>query len=129
MKNGSLLKPIPSYVAGWTDKYFHQSAFDVPIEFPSKRVTNFLTKFKKEINIKIYRGINEYNKQNYTGVESWTYNKKVASRYAREIGGKVREKIFRPHNILLDTTLLNKEEKIFMGYDYRIDDREVLIKK
>ena len=58
---------------------------------------------------------------------SWTYDKKIASRYANEIGGKVIEKIFNPKNILLDTTLLNKQEKILLGYDHKIDDREVLV--
>lgn len=118
---------IPSYVSNWTDKYFHQSGFDVPLKFPSKKVFNFLVKFKKEGEVKLYRGINRYNKENYTGVVSWTYDKKIASIYANEIDGKVIEKIFDPKNILLDTTLLDKKEKILLGYDYKIDDKEVLI--
>ena len=125
MVNKSL---IPSYVSNWTDKYFHQSSFDMPLKFPTKKATNFLVKFKREEKIKLYRGIHRYNKVNYTGVESWTYDKKIAVRYASdEIEGKVIEKIFDSKNILLDTTLLDKEEKILLGYDYKIDDREVLV--
>lgn len=127
MENKLLSKIISSNITNWTDKYFHQSAFDVPLKFPTKKVLDFLTKLKKEGNIKLYRGVNKYNKENYTGVVSWTYDKKIASRYANEIGGKVIEKIFNPKNILLDTTLLNKQEKILLGYDHKIDDREVLV--
>ncbi|MBM2817860.1 MAG: Methyltransferase [Parcubacteria group bacterium] len=120
--------PIPSYVSNWTDKYFHQSAFGVPLKFPTKKATNFLAKFKREEKIKLYRGIHRYNKENYTGVESWTYDKKIAVRYASdEIEGKVIEKIFDSKNILLDTTLLDEEEKVLLGYDYKIDDKEVLV--
>ena len=119
---------IPSYVSGWTDKYFHQSAYDAPLKSPTKKVINFFAKFKKEEKIKLYRGIHRYNKENYTGVESWTYDKKIAVRYASdEVGGKVTEKIFDSKNILLDTTLLDKQEKVLLGYDYKIDDREVLV--
>ncbi len=118
---------IPKYVINWTDKHFHQSAFDIPLKFPNKKVIDFLAKFKKEEKIKLYRGINKYNEENYTGVESWTYDKKVAFRYAKEVGGKMIEKIFKLENILLDTTLLNKQEKILLGYDYKADDKEVLI--
>ena len=127
MENKLLSKIISSNITNWTDKYFHQSAFDVPLKFPTKKVLDFLTKLKKEGKIKLYRGVNKYNKENYTGVVSWTYDKKIASRYANEIGGKVIEKIFNPKNILLDTTLLNKQEKILLGYDHKIDDREVLV--
>ncbi len=82
---------IPKYVINWTDKYFHQSAFDIPLKFPNKKVIDFLTKFKKEGKIKLYRGINKYNEENYAAIESWTYDKKVASQYAKEVGGKVIE--------------------------------------
>lgn len=118
---------IADYVVNWTDKYFHQSAFDIPLKFPNKKVIDFLAKFKKETKIKLCRGTNKYNAENYTGIESWTYDKKVASRYAAGIGGQVIEKVFKPENILLDTTLLNKQEKLLLGYDYKINDKEVLI--
>lgn len=118
---------IPKYVINWTDKYFHQSAFDIPLKFPNKKVIDFLAKFKRKKKTKLYRGINKYNEENYTGAESWTYDKKIAFRYAKEIGGKMIEKIFKLENILLDTTLPNKQEKILLGYDYKVDDKEVLI--
>lgn len=118
---------IPAYVSSWTDKYFHQSAYDLPVKFPSQRIIKFFTQFKLSESVKLYRGINKYNKDNYTGVESWTYNKNVAGRYAKESSGKIFKKIFTPDRILFDTTLLNKKEKIMLGYDYSIDDKEVLI--
>jgi len=34
---------------------------------------------------------------------------------------------FNPQSILLDTTTLNDEQKRQLGYDYEIDDKEVLI--
>lgn len=36
---------IPGYVIDWTDKYFHQSAFDVPVNYPTKKVLAFLIHF------------------------------------------------------------------------------------
>lgn len=126
MKNKN--SKIPKFVINWTDKFFHQSAFDIPLKFPNKKVIDFLATFKKEEKVKLYRGIHKYNEENYTGVESWTYDEKIAARYAKEIGGRVVKKIFNPKNILLDTTLLNEQEKVVLGYDYKIDDKEVLIK-
>ena len=127
MINKKLQNKIPNYVVYWTDKYFHQSAFDVPLRFPSKKVITYLSKFKKEEKIKLLRGVHKYNKDSYTGIHSWTYDIEVASRYANEISGKVIEKLFEPEKILLDTTILNSEEKKFLGYDYKIDDKEVLV--
>ena len=118
---------IPRYVADWTYKYFHQSAFDVPLNFPNKRVVNFLTQFRKNGKIKLYRGENKYNKENYTGIKSWTYNRKIAARYADEIGGKIISKMLDAKKILLDTTLLNEQERFLLGYDYKVNDEEVLI--
>ncbi len=118
---------IPVYVTNWTDKYFHQSVFDIPLDFPGKRVVGFLANFKKKSKIKLYRGVNKYNKGDFTGVKSWTYEKKAASRYAKEVGGKIVYKTFNAKNILLDTTLLSGSEKVLLGYDYKIDDKEVLI--
>jgi len=118
---------ISNCVINWTDKYFHQSAFDTPLKFPNKKVIDFLAKFKKTTELKLYRGVNKYNAENYTGIESWTHYKKVASRYAKEIGGKIIKKVFKQENILLDTTLLNQQEKISLGYDHKTDDKEVLV--
>lgn len=117
---------IPKSVIDWTDKYFHQSAFDVPLRFPGKRVIGFLIKFRKEEKIKLYRGVNKYNEKNYTGVKSWTYDKEIAGNYRAE-GGKIVEKVLSPSEVLLDTTLLSNEHKKLLGYDYKIDDMEVLI--
>ncbi|MDP2927803.1 MAG: hypothetical protein Q8N80_03260 [Candidatus Omnitrophota bacterium] len=127
IKNMSSKMEIPAYVSSWTDEYFHKSAFEAPIKYPDKKIIDFLSQFKKKESVKLYRGINKYNGENYIGLESWTYKKEVASRYAKEIGGKVIEKTFKAENILLDTTLLNKDEKIFLGYDYKIDDKEALV--
>jgi len=120
-------KKFPNYVITWTDKYFHQSAFDMPVKFPSKKVINYLARFKKAGKIKLLRGINKYNKDNCAGVYSWTYDKKVALRYAKELEGKVLEKTFLPEQIILDTTILNQQERVSLGYDYSVDDKEVLI--
>jgi len=129
MKN-KLLNVIPSYVSGWTDKYFHQSAFDIQLKSPNKNIVNFLSKFRPKNTITLYRGIHSFNDKNYTGVESWTYDKKIAERYAKsEKSGKIKEKRFFPSGILLDTTLLSDIEKKYLGYDYEIDDKEVLILK
>ncbi|MDP2708857.1 MAG: hypothetical protein Q8O93_02300 [bacterium] len=126
MKN-KIKNNIPAYVSGWTDKYFHQSAFGVPLKCPSKKIIEYLNKYKDNRKIRLYRGLNKYNKLNYSGVESWTYKKNIANRYADKISGEIIEKLFKPKNILLDTTLLNSVEKIMLGYDYAVDDREVLI--
>ena len=48
MENKLLSKIISSNITNWTDKYFHQSAFDVPLKFPTKKVLDFLTKLKKK---------------------------------------------------------------------------------
>ena len=120
---------IPQYVINWTDKYFHQSAFDIPLEFPSDRIVSFLSRFKRKEKSILFRGMNKFNQENFTKVESWTYDKEVAKRYAKEQGGKVIKKLFDFKNILLDTTFLGKEEKNLLGYDYQIDDKEVLISK
>lgn len=117
---------IPSYICGWTDKYFHQSAFDTPVNHPSKRTVVFLGRFKKPNKVTLYRGIHIYNRDN-KGVTSWTYDKRVAKRYAKEEEGKVIEREFLSEQILLDTTVLNEREKEQLGYDYKIDDKEVLI--
>ena len=117
---------IPNYVTDWTDRYFHQSAFDLPLNHPNKKVLNFLVRTKKPDKVRLYRGVNRYNKDN-RGITSWTHDRQVAERYAKEIGGEVIGKEFQSSKVLLDTTLLTKEEKRRLGYDYKIDDKEVLI--
>lgn len=117
---------IPNYIIDWTDKYFHQSAFDVPLSYPSKQTCVFLSKFRPTKSITLFRGVNKYNEDNQE-ITSWSYSKQVAKRYAQEINGRLIEKEFCPSDILLDTTQLTKEEKLFFGYDYQTDDEEVLI--
>jgi len=124
MENTSNIK-IFSYVSSWSDKYFHHSSFDMPVQLPSKKVLKFFSQFIPNKPVKLYRGINKYNFDTKY-VTSWTYEKEIAKRYITE-GGKIIERIFKPKEILLDTTLLNKNLKILLGYDYKIDDREVLI--
>ena len=116
---------IPVYVAEWTDKFFHQSVYDKPISFPNKNIISFLSRFRKTTPVQLYRGINKYNVENNL-ITSWTYEKDVATRYI-ENGGKLVRRIFNPQSILLDTTTLNSEQKRQLGYDYKIDDKEVLI--
>ncbi|MCL4437436.1 hypothetical protein M1513_00115 [Patescibacteria group bacterium] len=117
---------IPNYVASWTDKYFHQSAFEPPVRFPSKRVIFILNGFIKPKKVLLYRGVNEFNK-NTTGVASWTYNKNIAKKYAAKNKGKIVKNTFISSQILLDTTRLTQSEKLSIGYDYEFDDKEVLI--
>ncbi len=117
---------IPAYVSEWADKFFHQSAYDKPVSFPNKNIISFLSRFRKNTPVKLYRGINKYNTENNL-ITSWTYDLKVAERYAKEIGGKIIEMEFPSSKILLDTTLLTKMERQQLGYDYKIDDKEVLI--
>lgn len=117
---------ISNDVIDWTDKYFHQSAFDKPLSYPSKKTQGLLSKFRPTRPVNLFRGINGYNKDNQ-GITSWSYDKKVAERYAKEIEGQVIQQKFHPSQILLDTTHLTKEEKSLFGYDYEIDDKEVLI--
>lgn len=116
---------IPAYVSEWTDKYFHHSAFDVPLNFPSQKVIEFLSKFKKDKKIKLFRGINKFNEKGLE-ISSWTYSKKIANGYAGD-NGKIIEKTFNSKEIVLDMTLLNKERRIALGYDYKVNDKEVLI--
>lgn len=117
---------IPAHVCTWTDEYFHKSAFDKPIKYPRQEVISYLAKFKKDSKVKLYRGVNKYNKENDL-ITSWTYDKKIAEGYIIKDGGKIVEKEFSPKDILLDTTLLGSEHKKTLGYDYKIDDKEVLI--
>ncbi|MDP3057720.1 MAG: hypothetical protein Q8N37_04380 [bacterium] len=124
MKNTHSIK-IPGYVSGWTYKYFHQSAYEPPWNFPNKKVITFLFQFKRKEKIKLFRGINKYNKDT-SYIVSWTYDKEIALNYIED-GGKIIEKNFYSNDILLDTTVLNNEQKILLGYDYKIDDKEVLI--
>lgn len=124
MKNIHSIK-IPSYVSMWADKYFHQSSFDIPLGFPNKKVITFLSRFKRNQKIKLFRGINKFNKD-ISGIVSWTYDKKIAVNYA-ENGGKIIEKNFPLNEVLLDTTVLGSEQKKLLGYDYKVDDKEVLI--
>lgn len=121
-----IITHIPNYIIDWTDKYFHQSAFDIPVNYPNKKVLKFLTYFKKPEKVRLYRGVNKYNKDNRR-ITSWTYDQQVAERYAKEISGEIIETEFPSDKILLDTTLLTKTEKQQLGYDYKIDDKEVLI--
>ena len=116
---------IPVYVSAWTDKFFHQSAFDVPWNFPNQKVIKFLSRFKKDEKIKLFRGINKFNEDGFE-ISSWTYDRKIAKNYIEE-GGDIIEREFSPSEVLLDTTLLNKAQKILMGYDYKVDDKEVLV--
>lgn len=123
MKNRPI--QIPAYISSWTDEYFHKSVFDVPIKYPGKKIIDFLSQFKKKERVKLYRGVNKYNKGN-DFIRSWTYDKKIAESYMKE-GGRIIEREFAPDDILLDTTTLDAEQKILMGYDYGIDDKEVLV--
>lgn len=84
---------IPGYVSSWTDKYFHQSVFAPLVGFPSKRVINFLARFKKTSEIELYRGIDSYNKDS-DQITSRTYDVGVARRYAGEKGGEIIHKNF-----------------------------------
>ena len=122
------VRSMPNYVAVWTDKYFHQSAFDVPVNYPNKKVLNFFASLNKPDKVRLFRGINKFNKDNEE-ITSWTYSRQVAERYAEEIEGTVIEMEFDRSKVLLDTTLLTKTAKQQLGYDYKIDDKEVLIFK
>jgi len=124
VKNLAHIAEIPVYVSSWTDEFFHKSAFEAPIKYPKKKVIDFLSQFKKKERIKLYRGINKYNEKNKL-IVSWTYDKKAAESYISD-GGKIIEQEFVPSDILLDTTILNEEQKQLLGYDYKIDDKEVL---
>ncbi|KKT40940.1 MAG: hypothetical protein UW30_C0015G0011 [Candidatus Giovannonibacteria bacterium GW2011_GWA2_44_13b] len=117
---------IPKYVINWTDKYFHQSAFDAPVNNPSKNIIEILSRFNKPNIAKLYRGVNEYNK-NDKRVVSWTYDRRVAKRYINKMSDKIIEAEFPASKILLDTTFLTRTEKRQLGYDYKVDDKEVLI--
>jgi len=119
---------IPAFVSSWTDDYFHKSAFDMPVDYPSKKIVSFLSRFKKRHPVKLFRGLNKYNEDNFS-IMSWTYDRRVAERYAKESKGRVVEKLFFPAQILLDTTILKNEQKWQLGYDYKIDDKEVLISR
>jgi hypothetical protein len=121
-----IMNTIPGYVSDWTDKYFHQSAFDKPLEYPNKKVLAFLAQFKKLKKLKLYRGINYYNKDNKI-ITSWTYSKTVARRFAKELKGHVVSKEFSPASIMLDTTVLSAEQKKYLGYDFKNNDKEVII--
>ena len=125
MKSIARRVAIPAYVSSWTDDFFHKSAFDFPIKYPKKKVINFLSQFKKNERIKLYRGINKYNEVN-NSVVSWTYSKKTAKSYIND-GGEIIEQEFAPSDILFDTTLLSVEQKRLLGYDYKVDDKEVLV--
>ena len=116
---------VPAQVSRWADKYFHHSAFDVPVKYPNKKIVAFLSRFQKNKPIELYRGINKYNEGNRL-ITSWSYSKEVAKGYIKD-GGKVQKKKFAPENVLLDTTVLNVEQKRLLGYDYQVDDKEVLI--
>jgi len=126
MKNVSTIK-IPAYILSWSDKYFHQSAYGLCIKFPNERIIKFFSLFKPDKPIKLYRGINKYNNET-EGIISWTYKKEIAENYIKE-EGKIIERIFRPEEILLDTTYLKQDQKVLLGYDYEIDDEEVLTMK
>ncbi len=125
MKNPAHRTEIPAYVSSWTDEFFHKSAFEVPIKYPKKKTIDFLSQFKKNERIKLYRGINKYNERNKL-IVSWTYDKKTAKSYISD-GGKIIEQEFAPADILFDTTILNEEQKRLLGYDYKVDDKEVLV--
>jgi hypothetical protein len=118
---------MPTYVSSWTDQYFHYSFYGNFLKFPSKKLIKFLSKYKKAEDVILYRGINKYNRKNFNGVESWTYDKEIAEQYIKETDGKIEKKKFKSNKILLDTTLLNSEEKVLLGYDYKIDNKEVLV--
>jgi len=124
MKNKVL--SMPRYIVEWTDKYFHQSAFDAPVRYPNKKIVTFLSRFKRKYPVKLFRGINEYNKGNFS-ITSWTHDRRVAERYAKETKGRVVEMLFSKTQILIDTTILTDEQKRQLGYDYKIDDKEVLV--
>lgn len=124
MKNINYNIGIPAHVSSWTDEYFHKSAFDIPIKYPGKKIINFLSQFKKDHSVKLYRGVNKYNKGDKL-ITSWTYDKKTAGSYIRD-GGRIVKKRFAPADILLDTTILNAKQKQLLGYDYKVDDKEVL---
>ena len=119
------LNNIPAFVSEWTDEYFHKSAFDIPIKYPSKKTIGFLSQFRKKCDIVLYRGMNKYNKDNEL-VTSWTYDKKIARGYAQN-SNKVVKRIFTEKDILLDTTILDAKQRQFLGYDYEFDDKEVLV--
>lgn len=125
MKNLACRTKIPAYVSSWTDEFFHKSAFEAPIKYPKKKVVDFLSQFKKNERIKLYRGINKYNEINKL-IVSWAYDKKIAESYISD-GGRIIEQEFTPADILFDTTILNEKQKRLLGYDYKVDDKEVLV--
>lgn len=126
--SAELLKsPIPPYVSAWLDEYFHKSASESPIRLPSKKTIGFLSRFKKDDVVKLYRGVNKYN-ASLAPVVSWTYDREIAVRYIKDAGGgKIVEKEFSPQNIMVDMTLLDETQRTMVGYDYAVDDKEVLV--
>ncbi len=125
MKNILHGTKIPAYVSSWTDEFFHKTAFESPIEYPKRKVIDFLSRFKRNERVRLYRGINKYNERNKL-IVSWTYDKKTAESYIDD-GGKIIEQEFAPADILFDTTILSEKQKRLLGYDYKIDDKEVLV--
>lgn len=126
MKKTIINKSVPAIVCAWTDEYFHKSAFDVPIKYPNKKIIHFLSQFKKSHKIKLYRGINRFNKDNQQ-ITSWTHNLNIARRYIKGLNGKVVANEFLSSQVILDTTVLTEKQKTQLGYDYHIDDKEVLV--
>ena len=73
----------------------------------------------------LYRGINSDNEGN-TGITSWSYDKEIAKGYAGK-NGKVISKEVNPDEILIDTTKVPEEMRKSIGYDWKVDDKEVLL--
>lgn len=130
LQNDKLENLIPEYVSEWTYNYFHHSTFDLPWKFPTKKILSSLSQFKKSELVILYRGVDRFNKNNpeMNNIFSWTYDIEVAKRWAEGLDGEVFVEEFKPDQIVLDTTLLNREQKIYMGYNYQIDNMEVLVK-
>ena len=91
-----------SWVEEWVNRYDKTKALDVP-----KTVQNQLSKYKPTQSVTLYRG--GAKGENVGQFSSWTYDKKVAQRFANRVkggGGEVVEKVIEPNQIVVDFTKL-----------------------
>lgn len=74
---------------------------------PSQGTIDYLSQFKPNKPVKLYRGVRgDQIMGKTTGYESWTRDKKVAEGFAD--GGKIIEKIINPEDILVDIKSIPK---------------------
>ena len=132
-----IIKPaVPEKAFDYVFKFERADVYYVGKEIPppNEEIIKSLSKYKPLKPITLYKGLRQTKELGYdlapSGYQSWTKDRKIAEKF-----GKVQERIVAPEEILVDTTMIPRDEfRAFMEKNYPSEritigvEKEVIVK-